>query len=195
MGDVVDWPDSGLTEAVGDTQMAHAYAWSNDPEPDEPQRATWPLAWGQAGVMVLVGVAVAVVVGTVGWATMDRDRAPAAIASAAPSPAQAPLLADPSVQVPTPSARGWGTPAATPAELEPDAHDQAFLQALHSARINTDSTSDALFGASWVCGKLRDGWPKADVIVAIKGRNPKLTDMGAIDFVSTAASFYCPQYG
>jgi len=76
----------------------------------------------------------------------------------------------------------------------PDATDQAFLAALRRVQINVDNPSEAVFGAHWVCGKLRDGYSRADVITAVKGRNPSLTDLGAQDFVDDSAGFYCPQY-
>jgi hypothetical protein len=76
----------------------------------------------------------------------------------------------------------------------PDANDRAFLQALRGAQINIDDQSRALFGAQWVCGQFRNGFSQADVIAAVKGRNPTLTDLGAVDFMADSVAFYCPQY-
>lgn len=60
-------------------------------------------------------------------------------------------------------------PAADPG---PSANDEAFLAALRRVKINVSDTSEAIFGAHWVCGELRDGYSHADVITAVKGRKP-----------------------
>lgn len=82
-------------------------------------------------------------------------------------------------------------PAADPG---PSANDEAFLAALRRVKINVSDTSEAIFGAHWVCGELRDGYSHADVITAVKGRNPTLTDLGAADFVADSMVYYCPRY-
>ena len=78
--------------------------------------------------------------------------------------------------------------------VDPGANDRAFIRALRGSQINVDDESRALFGAHWVCGELGDGSSLGDVVVAVKGRNPTLTDLGVIDFVSDSVAFYCPQY-
>jgi hypothetical protein len=107
-------------------------------------------------------------------------------AAAPSSPPAAPSVAQ-AAPLPPPSA----PPAADPG---PSAADDAFLAALRRAKINVSDTSEAIFGAHWVCGEMRDGYSHADVITAVKGRNPSLTDLGAIDFVADSVIYYCPQF-
>jgi len=108
--------------------------------------------------------------------------------SAAVAPSAPPLSL---VPAPVPPPAPAPTVAAGP---DPDATDQAFLAALRRVQINVDNPSEAVFGAHWVCGEFRDGYSRADVITAVKGRNPSLTDLGAQDFVDDSAAFYCPKY-
>jgi Protein of unknown function (DUF732)/Protein of unknown function (DUF3761) len=85
-------------------------------------------------------------------------------------------------------------PTTVVADPGADANDRAFIRALRGAQNSVDDESRALFGAHWVCSELGDGNSPGDVVVEVKGRNPTLTDLGAIDFVSDSVAFYCPQY-
>lgn len=80
------------------------------------------------------------------------------------------------------------------ADPAPDAHDRAFLAALRGAQINVEDPSGAVFGAHWVCGQLAGGYSRADVAAAVRGRDPALTALGAIDYVADSVAYYCPQY-
>lgn len=185
-------------------------AWSlgDDDDTEPAERQSWGLAWGHAAVVLSIAAVVAFVIAIVGWTIMrsghDSQPLPAEAKATtqtmapAESPWPAPPVASPPTSVGGPATKTWA-PKPTPpptlaADPGPDANDQDFLQALRSAQININDQLRALFGARWVCGEFRDGYSRADVIEAVKGRNDGLTDLGAVDFVADSVKFYCPQY-
>lgn len=185
-----------------------------DEDSEEPVgRQSWRNTWGVAAVLLAGGaaLALAVGVGAAGWVSgrstppmpVALGPSPSSSAAAAPTveatvppPPQSTVTvtAVPPTQTWTPPAQPTLTTPTVAADPGPDANDRAFLQALRNVQININDQSKALFGAQRVCGEFRDGFSRADVIAAVKGGNPTLTELGAVDFVADSVAFYCPQY-
>jgi hypothetical protein len=51
----------------------------------------------------------------------------------------------------------------------------------------------AVYGGHYVCGLLASGLSRSDVAADVKTTNP-VSALGAVDFVSDAVAFYCPEY-
>jgi hypothetical protein len=200
-------PAADETEIVSPDQAPTLAAWSlcDDAEVLQGQRH-WPLAVGIAAGAVVGAGLLAGTVGLTAWALR-----PAPLASSGPvtltqmlptPPPPVTVTAAPPITktlTPAPSTTTVTVRAAPPPEPSavdpgPSVNDEAFLATLRRVKINVSNKSEAIFGAHWVCGELRDGYSQADVITAVKGRNPALTDLGAADFVTDSVIYYCPQF-
>jgi hypothetical protein len=80
MTDIQDYPETTAGPANDETTVvppvtvaAHELAWSVDTEVIELQPRSWASVWGQATVLLVLAVAVAVVIGILGWMVIDQD--------------------------------------------------------------------------------------------------------------------------
>jgi hypothetical protein len=195
------------TEIVSPDQAPTLAAWSLCDDAEVLQgRRPWPLAAGIAAGSVVGAALLGAAVGLTTWALRPAPEAssgPVTLTQMLPPPpppmtvtAAPPVTKTltPAPSTTTVTVRAAPPPEPSAADPGPSVNDEAFVAALRRVKINVSNKSEAIFGAHWVCGELRDGYPQADVITAVKGRNPALTDLGAVDFVTDSVIYYCPQY-
>lgn len=72
--------------------------------------------------------------------------------------------------------------------------DEQFLAAVRGAHLNIYNPNEVLSTAHYVCSQLRQGADQSDEIRFIKTHG-NVTDLGAIDFVADAVTYYCPEQG
>jgi Protein of unknown function (DUF732) len=182
------------------TQAAEQLAWSSEnPATELLVGRSWRSVWTHAALLVLCGVLLSAAVVMVlrdqrGRPVTEPAPPRASVSMDTPTITSSMSVVAPAAPTTTVTVTAKAAPSAAPAEPDPDTTDQAFLAALRRVQINVSDPSSSVFGAHWVCGELRDGHSRADVVSAVKGRNPLLTDLGASDFVSDSVAFYCPQY-
>jgi hypothetical protein len=200
-------PAADVTEIVPPDQASTLAAWSlcDDTEVLQKQRP-WPLAAGIAAGSVVGTALLAGAVCLTAWAPRPAPSTSSGRVTLTqmlpPPPLPVTVTAAPPITktwTPAPSTttvtvRAAPQPEPSAADPGGSVNDEAFLDALRRVKINVSNTAEAIFGAHLVCGELRDGYSQADVITAVKGRNPALTALGAVDFVADSVVYYCPQY-
>lgn len=72
--------------------------------------------------------------------------------------------------------------------------DDMYIASLKNFQINVTSREGAIANAHLVCGNLATGMSVPDAVAWTKSANSGLTDMGAVDVVKLAITYYCPQY-
>jgi hypothetical protein len=231
---VEEWPDDGLSDdlesdttlwaqdgaagaetvvvgsryPVGVGWMAWADAADVDTVPVEHQ--SWGQAWSAAAVFLLIGVAVAFVIGAVGWVEFRHGDAPAAAAPSVmpaaalpPISTEPPKTSDPDVVAPTTTVTQPPTTVTVQAEPPPvtvqaqppaPSRDDEFLERLQADQLVIHDRTKALAAAHWVCRQLAAGHSQAEVVASAEVDNPTVTHLGMVDYVAASALFYCPQY-
>ena len=169
--------DATLVSASACTPVAEL-AWSEDHDDAAPPavRQSWTVTSKTAVLLLVIAGALAFAIGFSGCAWVQVNRQPG-LAPAAPPP-------------PPPTTMQ----AAPPTQPESSAADEDFLQTLRNRLIEFHDPGKAMFDGHRVCSELTDGYSISDVIVTVKGRDPALTYMGALDFMAAAIAFYCPQH-
>jgi hypothetical protein len=188
-------------------------AWSTDQlddqldddedQDDGPVSTPWHLVTGIAAAVLVCCALTAIVVWVVGNAT-TRLAAPAA-EPVAPTTTWAPsVLAAPVPFTPPPPAPVTVTvaappaPAAAPVPLpDPPANqaDRAFLARIHKDQVPTDDDGDAVLMGHQQCSEMRqDGTSTYDRAGQLQAAL-HWTFSQAFDFVTDAATAYCPQLG
>jgi hypothetical protein len=94
---------------------------------------------------------------------------------------------------PPPPTTGTVTPKAAAAPPAPSRDDE-FIERLQADQLVLHNRTEALSGAHWVCRQLAAGHSQADIVASAERDNPTVTHLGMVDYVSTAAAFYCPEY-
>lgn len=138
-------------------------AWSKEGE--APERQPWLAAWKNAGMLAVAGVALAVIVGVVGWmAFIWDDSAPSATSTTTAS-----ATATPSLSV-----------------------DDAFLAAVERRGIAIRDRKNAVQDAHTLCSMLANGQTRTDAVDAMKAANPTAIKPQLAQFVDLSIHFYCP---
>lgn len=200
--------DAGDETAVvpGPTAAAPELAWSDEMEPDEPQRQPWGLAWGRAAVLALGAAAVVGVVGLIGWAVKPVHapgvRQPTATAARPTPAARQPTVAAPAptvtVQAPTASPQfndGDGETSALPPTRSPApaSADDRFISWLADDGMTPDNRSLTLRQGRTTCAAFREGDPRPAILRWTQA-NTGLPEFAAADFVKIAVNAFCPEY-
>jgi hypothetical protein len=110
-----------------------------------------------------------------------------------PAPTQAPdVVAPPTTVTVTPPP----PPPAVTVQAAPPApsRDDEFIERLQADQLVLHNRTEALNGAHWVCRQLAAGHSQADIVASAERDNPTVTHLGMVDYVSTAAAFYCPEF-
>jgi hypothetical protein len=199
---------------------APALAWSVDEDETVPvERQSWGETWSAAAVLLSLGAAVAIVTAVLGWVAIHRDSDPQPLspvsstmdtAALPPAPswsaAPAPQTPDPDVVSPPTTVTVQAAPPppttvtveAAPTEpgLKPEnpSRDDEFIERLEADQLVLHNRTEALSGARWVCRQLAAGRSQADIVASAERDNPTVTHLGMVDYVSTAAAFYCPEF-
>jgi hypothetical protein len=82
---------------------------------------------------------------------------------------------------------------AAPAYADPDAKDQAFLNALSQAGVTFLNPDRAINAGKQVCSLADGGMTGAEIVQNLQDRNPGFAGPGAARFAAIAASAYCPE--
>jgi hypothetical protein len=194
------------------TVAGPALAWSVDEDDTVPvERQSWGATWSTAAVLLSLGAAIAIVTAVLGWVAIHRDgdpqplspvpsTMPAAALPSAPSWTAAPpaLTPDPDVVSPPTTVTVQAAPPSTAVTVQaaPPApsQDDEFIERLQADQLVLHNRAEALNGARWVCRQLAAGHSQADVVASAEIDNPTVTYLGMVDYVSTSAAFYCPEY-
>jgi hypothetical protein len=209
------------TVAPPATVAAQELAWSADAEVIEHQRQSWGQAWSAAAIVVLCCAVVALAIWGLallrsgsGGGAADETARPTITATAYPTtastmaaaalPAISPKTSDPDVVAPPTTVTQPPTTVTVRAEPPPPvtfqaqppapSRDDEFLERLQADQLVIHNRAEALNGARWVCKQLSAGRTQADVVASAELDNPTVTHLGTVDFVSTSAAFYCPEY-
>jgi Protein of unknown function (DUF732) len=188
---IVDYDDP----EQGDTRLAPAWA----------PPASWGLAWGSAGILLVCGLVAALVIGVMVWVAMRKraDDAQAGAPWSPPAESTSAVTLPPPTQTsttPPPPTVTYTAPASPPTtvtvQAQPPApsRDDEFIERLEADKLVLHDRAQALAGAHWVCRQLAAGRSQADIVASSEPDNPTVTHLGMVDFVSTAAAFYCPQF-
>ena len=81
---------------------------------------------------------------------------------------------------------------AVPGSANADANDDSFIASLKSAGITFQSPEAAISAGRSVCDMMDQGATGADVVDALRKKNPGITTDGAERFTAIAARAYCP---
>jgi hypothetical protein len=180
----------------GDTQLALSWA---------PPASSWGVVWGSAGILLACGLVAALVIGVMVWVAMRKraDDAQAGPAWSPPAESTSAVTLPPPTQTsttPPPPTVTYTAPASPPTTVtvhaQPPApsRDDEFIERLEADKLVLHDRAQALAGAHWVCRQLAAGRSQADIVASSEPDNPTVTHLGMVDFVSTAAAFYCPQF-
>jgi hypothetical protein len=82
---------------------------------------------------------------------------------------------------------------AAPAYADPDAKDQAFLNALTQAGVSYMNADRAINAGKQVCSLADGGMTGEEIVKNLQDRNPGFQGPGAAKFAAIAASAYCPE--
>ena len=82
---------------------------------------------------------------------------------------------------------------AAPADADPSAKDQAFLNALSQAGLTYLNADRAISAGKLVCSLADDGMTGEEIVKNLQDRNPGFQGPGAAKFAAIAASAYCPE--
>ena len=187
VGKTVAVPNSTPTDAV-------ELAWSNNSErsvdgdvpgegvPNEPAalRQSWRATWRIAGLLVVVGLALAgaIVLGrwvlTTSQSPAKATNPPAPTASAPPAP-------------PLATATGPSSIASTPDQ------DAKYIQALNDKGISFANPGAAIYNGKTVCQNIGQGMTVQEVVAAFRASSPAFSD-NANNFVAISVRAYCPQH-
>lgn len=182
VGKTVAVPNSTPTDAV-------ELAWSNNSErsvdgdvpgegvPDEPAavRQSWRATWRIAGLLVVVGLALAGAIVLGRW-VLTTPQSPAKAASPPAPTASAP-----------PSATAPSSIASTPDQ------DDKYIQALNDKGISFANPGAAIYNGKTVCQNIGQGMTVQEVVTAFRASSPAFSD-NANNFVAISVRAYCPQH-
>ena len=206
----IEPPAADETELIPPDQAPTLAAWSLCPEVVEypDQSRSWPLVWGVTAACI---GAVALLVGAVGLTAWALHPAPSSVSSGAVTTLteMVPALAPPVTVTAMPPTQTWNPPPPStttvtvqaapppkpPAYSVPSDNDEAFFTRLRQRQIIIYDESKLLWDARWVCSQLAAGRSKLDVMNGIHQLNPRMTEMGVIDFTAASVAYYCPEYG
>ena len=184
VGKTVAVPNSTPTDAV-------ELAWSNNSErsvdgdvpgdgvPDEPAavRQSWRATWRIAGLLVVVGLALAGAIVLGRW-VLTTPQSPAKAANPPAPTASAP---------PSAPAAGPSSIASTPDQ------DDKYIQALNDKGISFANPGAAIYNGKTVCQNIGQGMTVQEVVAAFRASSPAFSD-NANNFVAISVRAYCPQH-
>jgi hypothetical protein len=172
---IVDYDDP----EQGDTRLAPAWA----------PPASWGLAWGSAGILLVCGLVAALVIGVMVWVAMRKraDDAQAGAPWSPPAESTSAVTLPPPTQTsttPPPPTVTYTAPASPPTtvtvQAQPPApsRDDEFIERLEADKLVLHDRAQALAGAHWVCRQLAAGRSQADIVASSEPDKPTVDTPG-----------------
>jgi hypothetical protein len=183
---MTDEPETSVIDS--DTRQAAALAWSDDDEPDQPQRHSWRVTWWYVTLIAGYSAVLALGVGAVLWANTFHPHQPVDDSPLPTTPPAVEPLTPWSAAPPPVAPTSTVTQTVTPAD-----RDARFVAQVH-ANLPAVFYDGPVESAQNLCREIAtgDGTKRSDIAVWVT--LPDVTVEKATFWWNLATSTYCPQY-